>query len=183
MTKQANPAIEAVIRDDIRQALTLGIDLAAIAGTGAAGQPLGIIGTSGVGTVDATGGILWNDLVEFETDLGVGNALRGRLAYMTRHSVAGALKTTLKASGISGYLMADDGTINGYPAFRTQQVPAGHLIFGNWAELFVGMWGGLDLFPDPYTRGDRGGLVLRGFQDIDIGVRHAASFSIATNIP
>ena len=100
-----------------------------------------------------------------------------------RASISGAMKTTLKASGVSGYLMEPDGTVNGYAAKRSEQMPAGHIIFGNWAEVLIGLWGGLDLFGDNVTLGDRGGLVVRGFQDCDVAIRHAASFSVCTNVP
>ena len=74
--------------------------------------------------------------------------------------------------------LASGQRVNGYPAFVTEQAPATTVIFGNWAELLIGMWGVLDVFADQYTLGDRGGLVVRGFQDMDIALRHGASFSI-----
>ena len=140
--------------------------------------PTGIINTSGIGGVTTTGTLTWALMVEFESDLGAANALQGRLAYMFRAAINKATKTTVKESGQASYLQ-EGGVMNGYPCLVTEQVPAQHLIFGNWAELILALWGALDVFGDPYTLGDQGGLVLRGFQDADVGVRHAASFSVA----
>jgi HK97 family phage major capsid protein len=182
MVKQSSIGLEDLVREDIRGAIGIAVDAGAISGTGASGQPTGVINTSGVGTVTTSGTPTWPLIVEFETDVESANALQGRLAWMTRSAVKGELKTTVKESGQAVYLMGEDGVMNGYPSFITEQVPAQTLIFGNWAEILIGMWGGLDLFADPYTLGDSGGLVVRGFQDIDVAVRHGASFSKAADL-
>jgi HK97 family phage major capsid protein len=200
MMKQGTPDVEDLVREDIRQVIGIGIDQAALNGTGASGQPEGITdaGRTGVGAevLAADNAPSWANVVNLEVDVGTANLLRGSLAYMTQHVAAGNMKTTLADSSGPRFVaevtnpmgsIAGGLTINGYPAFVTEQVssdtatgsPA--IIFGNWAEVLIGMWGVLDLFGDPYTRGDRGGLVIRGFQDIDIQLRHEASFSVGTN--
>jgi HK97 family phage major capsid protein len=181
MLKQSSIGLEDLVREDIRAAIGIAIDAGALNGSGSSGQPTGIINAS-PGGVTTAGTPTWPLIVEFETDVETANALQGKLAWMTRSAVKGELKTTVKESGQALYLMNEDGTMNGYPSFITEQVPAQHLIFGNWAEILIGMWGGLDLFSDPYTLGDKGGLTVRGFQDIDVGVRHALSFSVATDL-
>jgi HK97 family phage major capsid protein len=181
--KQSTPGIEDLVRDDIRQVVGLGIDAAALNGTGASGQPTGILVLAGTSTVTHGAGLVtWANALEYESDLGSSNALRGNLAWMMRSSVRAVVKATAKASGtVAGFVMEPDGSMNGFPSFVTEQMPAlgttGALLFGNFAEVLIGMWGVLDLFADPYTLGTSGGVVVRGFQDIDIGVRHAASFS------
>jgi len=187
MLKQATPAAEELVREDIRRVIGLAVDLAAISGSGAAGQPQGIIGSTGVGGVVHGGALTATlaNILEYESDLGAANALNGRLAWMMRPAARAALKATPKAAGVaSGFLMEMDGTMNGYPSFVTQQAPAsasaGAILFGNFAEVLIGMWGVLDLFGDPYTLGNSGGMVVRGFQDIDIGIRHGASFSASS---
>jgi len=187
MLKQATPAAEELVREDIRRVIGLAVDLAAISGSGAAGQPQGVIGTSGVGGVVHGGALTATlaNILEYESDLGTANALNGRLGWMMRPAARAALKATPKSAGVaSGFLMEMDGTMNGYPSYVTQQAPAsaaaGAILFGNWAEILIGMWGVLDLFGDPYTLGNSGGMVVRGFQDIDIGVRHGASFSASS---
>ena len=41
------------------------------------------------------------------------------------------------------------------------------------------MWGGLDLQMDPYTKAASGGLVVRGFQDLDVAIARLEAFAIA----
>lgn len=50
---QSSLDVEALIRDDLAQALALAIDKAGLEGTGSSGQPTGILSTSGVNTVTA----------------------------------------------------------------------------------------------------------------------------------
>ena len=50
-------------------------------------------------------------------------------------------------------------------------------IFGNWADLLIGMWGGLDLQVNPFSLDTKGAVRIVAFQDIDIAVRHVESFS------
>lgn len=183
MLKQSTPGIEEIVRDDIRQSIGLAVDIGAINGSGASGQPEGILNVTGIGDIDCTtGGLTWARIVEAETDLGDANALRGRLAYCTGQRILALMKTTLKESSIAGY-QAENGETNGYPIRVSGNIPANTMIFGNWSEVLIGMWGVLDLFGDPYTLGDRGGLVIRGFQDIDVALRHPASFTAHTLIP
>jgi hypothetical protein len=35
---------------------------------------------------------------------------------------------------------------------------------------------------DPYEKADSGGIVIRAFQSVDVGVRYAQAFSATTNI-
>lgn len=178
MMKQSSPGVEELVRRDISQTIGISIDEKALNGTGTLGTPIGIVNVAGVGAVDLTGGATWADIVEFETDLDAANALQGRLAYAVRPATAGTLKTLSKDTGSGRFVMDEDGTMNGYPVVRSNQLTATNpIIFGNWEELIIGMWGILDFLADPFTLGNRGGVVLRGFQDIDIALRHAASFS------
>ena len=51
------------------------------------------------------------------------------------------------------------------------------IIFGNWQDLLIGTWGGLDMILDPYTNSTTGRVVLTVFQSVDIAVRHPESFA------
>ena len=56
------------------------------------------------------------------------------------------------------------------------------VIFGNFSDWLIGMWGAMDLFAEKVTLGDSGGLVVRVFQDMDTAPRHAESFSAMKDI-
>jgi HK97 family phage major capsid protein len=175
---QSSIDVESFVRTDLAASLALAIDLAALNGSGASNQPTGIINTSGVGAVDLTSGISWADVVELESDVGAANADVGSLGYMTTAALRGTMKTTLKSAGVSGYLWEGDNTINGYKAMVSNQVPAGKIVYGNWNDLIVGMWGALDITTDIYTGSTSGTVRVVALQDVDVAVRHAASFSV-----
>jgi HK97 family phage major capsid protein len=180
--KQSTPAAEDLVREDMRRVIGLALDLAAISGSGASGQPTGITVASGTSVVthsSALSATLAN-ILEYESDLGTANA-PPRRAFIMRSAAKAVLKSSIKhATAAAGFLMEPDGSVNGNPSFVTEQAPAsgasGAILCGAFEDLLVGMWGVLDLFSDPYTLGNSGGMVVRGFQDIDIGIRHAASF-------
>ena len=71
---------------------------------------------------------------------------------------------------------------NGYPTRRRTGLTANTLVFGNWADVLIGMWGVLDVMVDPYAKGASGGLVIRVFQDIDVAIRRPESFVKAVSI-
>ena len=182
MLKQPGLALEELTRQEIRTAIGLAIDNAAINGTGAGGNPTGVIATAGIGGVTTAGAITWTHVQEFESDLGTANALKGKLAFFMKYAVRGILKRKERATNTGLFLMDPNGQVNGFPHFATEQMPASNLLFGNWEEVLIALWDALDMFADPYSVGDKGHVVLRGFQDIDIGVRHAASFTLATDV-
>ena len=181
LIKQSTPAVEQLLLDDMAAGAALAIDLAGFEGSGAAGQPTGITNTAGVATstvADVANGIPTHvELVEFETDVLAANALMGTLAYVTTAPVSGLMKTTKLDAG-SAVFMNQNMEANGYPIMVSTQLSAQRIIFGNFEDVLIGMWGVLDVEPDKAAKAAAGGLVLRVFQDVDIGIRHSGSFCI-----
>jgi len=177
--------VESIVRGDLYQSLADAIDLASLAGTGSNSQPTGVMYTTSVGTeaLATANTPLWSDVVNMETTVAEANALRGSLAYIAHPTPVGTMKQTLKASGVSGFIVEGD-QCNGYPIMRSTNALKGAVketIFGNWNELMVGMWGGLELIVNPYKHSEKGITVLTAFQDLDTQVRHPASFVYTTN--
>lgn len=202
--QQTSPDIEQLVRNDIAQQLALGIDLAVINGSGSNGQPLGILQTtlaSSAQTITLTSNTFANldKLIEMETQVDILNALNGSLYYLTNARVIGFLKT-LKASSSgaadrlplwTNNLLDPAGrgilpAINGYPIVRSNQVPNAFggvanrncIIFGNFADVVMAMWGGTEILPNPYGTGYAAGSIdLRIMQTFDCGIRRPESFS------
>jgi hypothetical protein len=51
------------------------------------------------------------------------------------------------------------------------------ILFGNFADLMIGMWGATDLIRDPYTASSSGGVRIVALQDVDVNVRNVESFA------
>ncbi len=178
MRQQSSPDIEALVRADIAAAMALGLDLAGLEGTGLSGQPTGVLNQSGVNTPTAFAAAnpTFAEVVAMETAIADDNALNGSLAYIGRSNMWGALKTTKKDAG-SGEFVASGNTINGYNYIKSNQGTDGNLYFGNWSDLMIGMWGGLDLVVDEAALATSNGLRLLAFQTIDVAIRHGESFA------
>ena len=56
------------------------------------------------------------------------------------------------------------------------------MIFGNWEELIIAQWGGIDLIVDPYTLKNKGMVELTVNSYWDIALMHLASFCICNEI-
>ena len=175
---QSTPSVEALVRDDLTQALALAIDKGALEGTGLSGQPTGILNTSGVNkpTSFAAAVPTFAEMVALETAVAEDNALMGNLAYITDAATYGGLKTKAKDAG-SGMFVLENGQANGYNVIRSQQATAGNVYFGNFSDLLIGMWAGLDLTVDPYTASTSGTVRIVALQTVDVAVRHAVSFA------
>ena len=180
---QATPAADTLVENDLRNVIALGVDLAALTGSGTGANPTGIINTSGIGgTTWATANApTFTEMVAMETEISTDNALDGTLAYAMGSGLRGTLKTTVKAAGQGGFVFESDNTVNGYTAHHSNQLAAGRCIYGNWADLLIGMWGGLDITLDNITNSLRGGLRIIMIQSVDIQVRNAVSFAYNRN--
>jgi HK97 family phage major capsid protein len=189
LLQQASLDVENMVRNDILRSLATAIDLAILLGTGASNQPTGVKSTTGV--TDCSGadgeGISWANVLELETTIAAANADLGRLAYITNPTLRGVMKNTLiTATYGERHVWGEGGTpLNGYGAYVTSQIPSNltkgsgsalsHLFFGNWADVVLGRWSGLDVLVDPYTGGTAGTVRVIVFADVDVAVRHPAS--------
>jgi HK97 family phage major capsid protein len=179
MMMQSSLDIEALVRNDLSTALALAIDNGALQGSGSSGNPTGIKNTSGINTPTAFAAAnpTFAEVVAMETAVAEDNALMGNLAYILPAGMYGALKTTVKDSGSGQFVVEPGNTINGYRAIVSNQVTAGDLYVGNFSDLLVGMYGGLDITVDPYTNSTSGTVRIVALQTIDVAVRHAVSFA------
>jgi len=179
LLKQGTPDAEMLARSDLIQGAALAIDVGALSGTGAAGQPLGVMNTTGINTqaiADLANGFpTFAEMVGFETAVLTDNALMGAMNYVTTPAIQGHMKTTFVDTG-SGIRIQQDGQVNGYNSTATNQLSAKSILFGNFNDCLIGMWGVLDLSVDTSTLASSGGIVVRAFQDVDVAVRHAESF-------
>ena len=177
LLQQSSLDVENLIRDDLTQSIATAIDLGALAGTGSSGQPTGISATSGINTTTfAAANPTWAEIVAMESAVANDNALNGSLGYICRPADFGTLKTTEKATNTAQFVVSPDNTMNGYNVIRSNQVTSGDFYFGNFADLLIGMYGGLDITVDPYALSTSGGVRIVALQTVDVAVRHAVSF-------
>ena len=187
---QSSKALDDLIMEDFVKAHAVALDAAIFTGSGSSGQPTGVLSAANVNSIaiDTHGGPLtYNLLVQMETEVGIDNGLLDdTLAYVSNAKVQGKLKTIPQIAGYPYYLM-NDGKVNGYPFYMSNAIPSNltkgdstgvcsAAIFGNWSEVLVGSWGGLQIIVDPYTAKANGVLEISAAAYHDILVRTPAAF-------
>lgn len=177
---QSSLDVEAMVRRDLATALALTIDRAGYYGVGSDNQPLGIVNVTGINGKDfAAVQPTFGELVDMETAIALDNADVDSMRYVANAAFRGHAKQTLKfAAAGSATIWEPGNTVNGYGCEITNQVATGDVVMGNFADLLVGLWGGLELMVDPYSNSKKGRLRLVVFQDVDFAVRRAESFCI-----
>jgi len=194
---QATIDVESLVRNDLSTIHALALDRAAIHGLSSAGQPCGLYLTPGMAT-QAYGGVPTYLLaITQAAKVAAANADVGALGWLTTPGMAGKMKTTAESAtaAMAGWLWQGtfrDGTIAGYRAASSSQVSATMstlaetgasehgIVFGNWNDLVLGLFGALEIVVDPYAKKKRGLIEVTSFQMADIIVRHVESFAVST---
>lgn len=181
---QSSTAIEPLMRSDLGFLLAQALDAAAINGSGASNEPLGLLNTAGIGTV--TPSIAFSDttadlIAALELD-----DVTGSRAFLTNPTVMAACR---KLKDADSHIMPTAELFHGERVEQTTQVPktlgAGTnksaLIFGTWSELVIGYWSAVDILVNPYHPdvASSGGALIHAFLDADVTVRRKEGFAFA----
>jgi len=181
---QGGPAAEAMVRADLAAVLALAQDLAALAGSGTGGQPLGLLNAAGIGTFPGTTlGVA--GLLEAQSDVAAANGLTPACGYVTTPAVAALLAGRVRFASTNSPLWEGnllDGAVLGFPAMSSIQLPSATAIFGDFSQLVIGEWGVLEVSVNPFASFAAGIIGVRAMLSLDIGVLNAAAFSVATAI-
>jgi len=182
---QSTPDADSFVMDDLAAQLGVAIDAAVFNGSGAAGQPTGIIGTAGVGSVTGTT-LGLPGCVEFQTDVAGANALNANCRYVTTPSVAGLLSQRARIASTDSITLwkgnINDGMVEGYQAHTSNNIPAATMIFGDFSQVILAEWGVLEIDVNPYANFTAGITGIRAFYTCDVGVRVPGAFSVAASI-
>jgi HK97 family phage major capsid protein len=162
---QSNEVITQVLSRNIQQQASVLAEQRAIFGSGSSNQPLGIINTSGIGSVvGGTNGAAptWAALSAITGKVDQANAIMGNLGWLANAKTKTQLQTTLKnnVTGTDSRYIYDpdqkDAMLAGYTPHWTNSVPSNltkgsanaicsAIIFGNFADLVQAFWGGVTL--------------------------------------
>ena len=183
--------VENILRNDLITAIQVAVDAAGINGSGSSNQPTGILNYVGIGSVvgDTNGAAPdFADIVNLEKEVAVDDADLGSLAYLTNPKVRAKLKRTAVGSDQRMVWGESGNQLMGYDAHVTTQVPStldkgtstgvcSAIIFGNFNDLIIGQWGGLDILVDPYTAASNAQVKVYIHSFWDTLIRHAQSFA------
>lgn len=194
---------ENFIRNRMAEEIALTMNQWILKGTGAAGEPTGILNTTGIGSVtstaDWTTSAALTELEQLEELLGDANALEGaaRLGWAIHHRAKRALRTmTTNNAGVAlnvanrAFTTGSETEILGH-AYRTSTQLAsgsagatGELIFGNWEKAMLVQWGNLSVEASN-TADDamsKRQTHIVAYMDMDVVVTQPGAFAAITNL-
>jgi HK97 family phage major capsid protein len=194
---QSSPSLEIWLRKDLAAQIAIQIDRYVWNGQGAGDEPLGILNTPGVGSIIFGGTATWQSVLNFEQAIAAANAdIPGaKMAFCTSPAVRNRWKAVAKTglnvtTTVPIFLwepsnFADDsgdGVCNGYRSAVTNQIPNNAVIFGNFEEILIGIFGnGLEMVLDPYTAAGAGEVKMTAISYVDIGLRHPQSLVVSAD--
>ncbi len=197
--KQSGAALEDAVRRDMNGAIGVALDKAVFLGTGANGQPLGVItgaATYGIAATALSAAVSWSAfraaVVRFMASNAAGSP--GAVNLLIRPEVWAALDGSL----ISGTAVSEWDRLTG-------NIPAGNIAMfnnalaapagspaessallttsaGGVAPIFVGTWGVVDLIRDPYSDAQSGGLRITALATVDVTVARPAQLEVITEV-
>jgi len=158
---QANDSIEAYLQQSLVTAVRQCLESTMFgSAAGSATKPAGLLN----GVTARTADITYGALVDAETAL-LKNNFKS-LSWVASYDAHGTLKQTPKIAGQPVYLL-EDGMIDGRKCYFSNNVADRGLILGDFSELTVGQWGGIEVLVDPYTQALNGTvrLVVNSYWD------------------
>ena len=167
---QDSVSAEEMLKRDIVNAIANKLEATILGSETIVNAPEGLLN----GVVADSAAITYEDIVAMETELEEAN-VRGDIKFVVSPSAKAKLKTTKLDAG-SGKFAMEGNEVNGYPVLCTSAVAGKGVIYGNFNDLVIGQWGGIDLTVDPYTQAANGKVRLVINAYFDAKPRRAESF-------
>ena len=98
-------------------------------------------------------------MVGLEAKVEEANVLGG-MSYIASPSARASFRNMMKGSRGTAQLAYTDGTLDGTPVYSTSNVEAKTFVVGDFSNLAIGSWGGLDICVDNYTQAVNGMIRL-----------------------
>jgi HK97 family phage major capsid protein len=197
--KQAGAAIEQAVRRDMAGAMGAALDQAAFLGTGANGQPLGVITGAATYGITATA-------VSALASSAVYRAAVTRFMTANAASSPSAVKALIRPElwdYLDGVLIS--GTAVSEWDRLIKNIPAGNIAMtnnalaaptgspsacssllttaaGGVAPVFIGAWGAVDMIRDPFSDAQSGGLRITALATMDVTVARPAQLELLTGL-
>lgn len=196
---QSGAALEDAVRRDMNSAVAQAMDAAVFLGTGASGQPLGVVagaGTYGLTSTAIGAAATWAAFRAAVARFIAANAagVPGEVRLMLRPEVWSYMDGALiSGTAVSEWdrLVAQIGAGNITLATNALAAPTGSPLASNAllttdaggvAPIFVGAWGAMDLIRDPYSDAQSGGLRITALATMDVTVARPAQLELLTGV-
>ena len=160
---QDSLSAEALIRQDLINAINSKLEATILGAEAGANQPSGLFnGVTATSVTDFAG------VCDLESNIEDANVI-GECKYVMSNKAKAAFRNMAK-SAKSTQLVMEGGMIDGTPVLNTSHVEGKNFIYGDFSNLAIGQWGGIDLTVDPYTKAAAGQvrLVINAYFDAKV---------------
>ncbi|MDR2835716.1 MAG: phage major capsid protein [Bacteroidales bacterium] len=166
---QSSEDAEASIRQDIVNAISTKLESTILGNDdGTDTQPAGIFS---VGEIQTKNISTYNDVAVMNALIDDTNVLNER-SYVLSNKAKAYLRSKEKGTVGGGFILQNN-EIDGEKVFATSNVNSttnGSFVYGDFSNLIIGEWSGIDLVVDPYTQAKNGSvrLVINAYFDAKI---------------
>ena len=176
--QQSTPDVEAYVRRLIAQTFAKVMDEQIMAGSGTSGNVQGILGTTGINAVSNGGTeVTFANFVSAISELGADAVDLSNLKLIVNPANLDNLVTAVKYASTDSPILdmkaeADGriGTFNGYPVFVTNAVTVDNYIMGDFRELAIASWGGIEINKNDFYDDRRFISSLNAIMSFDSGL-------------
>lgn len=195
LIRMSTPAANQLVLRQMRRDCSLAFDAAIFNGTGVSNQPTGVLQTNGISTVTSFGAAsantAYDKLIDIQYKLKLANAMMGGLAYAMHPAVTREfqkMKDPTDASQPKERRLFSEKPIQqvllNYPFYESTQLPTNDIVFGDWSQVLIGLWGGMliktsDVAGTNFERLQTSILIC---MDADVGVAQPAAFCNTTGM-
>ena len=193
---QNGSGVETAIMGDLGKAVADSIAQAMFSATTVTNAPASVAATSGVNTFTETAAFadavsMFADLTLAEQEQANAESLTGNLAYVLSPDFLAQLKRSAQVVSVNPAMGSNmnfnQQIVNGYPTYYNTHVGksagvSANGLFGDWSNVKVGMFGGVDILVDPYTVAINNQIRLVCNTLIDFKVAQGARFTKFTSL-
>jgi len=183
---QSSFSAEQWVRSELENAVARAVDSAGIQGN--SGEIDGILGTSGVSDITFGGAVTRAKLINLITKVAVENADVENMGFLMNPIIKGELQNLETDSGSGLFVMDKANELFGYKVGISTLVPTNisstktAVIFGNFRDLVIANWGGLDIIVNPYSLDTTSQVRITINSFWDIKLKQPKSFAFGNDI-
>ena len=174
LISQDSIGIENAIRNDLVAAINAKLEETLLGdGVGSTTQPAGLFNAITADSVADFG-----DICDKEAQVEDANVL-GECVYVMSNKAKSAMRSMLKGTNGTG-MVYENGEVDGTKAFNTSNVEGKKYLYGDFSNLAIGSWGGVDLTIDQFTKAADGQIRIVVNMYVDAQVLRPEAFTAGT---
>lgn len=179
----ASVATEQMLRKNITEAMAEAMSKVIFYGSGAGDEPMGLLNTTGINKVQfASNYPTHQELTQLYVQIRRKLAAKGKMTYHFSATMEDHLLITPRANGTQGPILTSYGEpLIGREYEATELIDEGHIFFGNFAEVMVGIWDQFQIEINPYSSGwNANEIAMKAYQIAGLAVRRPEAFAFGS---